>query len=257
MILLDSAEPEDIENLLKQSAPIARMNLNSTHRSDYYFAGVDFKTRQFSRKQSGELLSNLDEAEDQIRSYYENADENNQIVEGIISPVPITRKHNKLDMISVRHFDSAHHLFSYKVAANGYIFGEQAHSISAPEYFAWIYRLDQCGVSTYYTINYVDTAKLLIAIYNNCQKPEEEHTTLQRIIRPRIITRSPNPFIRALMSLSVVYKIGVGEDKATKIAAKYSSLFDLAMAEIKELTEIEGIGKRTAEKILAALGKDF
>ena len=100
MIVVDHSEPEDIITMMKQSVDIVTSNLNQLNMSDYYFVGVDGVTRQYSRKQSGELLGNIDEAESQIRDYYDNADENYQIVEGIISPVSLTHKQVKVFDIS-------------------------------------------------------------------------------------------------------------------------------------------------------------
>jgi len=257
MILIDNSEPQDIVSLLRQSAPVTIMPLNQTHRSDYYFGGEDGKTRQFSRKQAGELLGNIDEAEDQLRDYYDNADENYQVVEGLISSVPLTKRSKTRDAISVRMQSRPSALFSYRVADNGFIFDEHAWSISASMYYAWLFQLDQAGITTYFTENSVGTAKLLAAIYKNCQKPVEEHTTLQRYIRPRIAIKEHKPFVRALMALSLAYQIKIGEDKAERIATKYNSLLDIAMSEVSELCEIDGIGKKIAEKLLAAIGREI
>lgn len=257
MILADSSEPQDIIALLSQSAPVTVMPLNQNHMSDYYFGGEDSKTRQFSRKQAGELLGNIDEAEDQIRDYYDNADENFQIVEGIISDVPLTKRRlTPNHTVSIRGKAQPNTMFSYKIADSGYIYDEHAWRVSASMYHAWIFSLAQAGVVTFYTVNSVETAKLLAAIYKNCQKPKEEHTTLQRYIRPKIVIRERDPFIETLMSISVIYKIGIGEEKARRISQYYSSILDLAMlSSADELCQIEGIGKTIANKLMAAIGR--
>lgn len=256
MILVDHSEPEELIALLRQSAPVEVMPLNQTQRSDYYFGGEDGKTRQFGRVQAGELLANIDSMEDELRRYYENADENNQIIEGIITSAPITKRDKRQSAISVRRQSKPNTLFSYKVADNGFIHAEQAWDVGSAMLYAWLFQLDQAGVRTYYTENYVGTARLLIAIYNSCQKPPEEHTTLQRYFRPRIVIEEQNPFVKALMFLSSAYQLGIGEDKATKMATKYNSIFDIVMAEVDELCEVEGIGKKTAEKLLKSLGRE-
>lgn len=256
MILVDNSEPKDLISLLKQSAPVSIMPLNQTKRSDYYFGGEDGKTRQFSRKQAGELLANIDEAESQLRDYYENADENYQIVEGLISSVPLTRRDRSLSAISIRRQSQPNNLFSYKVAENGYIYDEHSWDIGSAMLYAWLFQLSQVGVVTYCTENYVGTARLLVALYKSCQKPPEEHTTLQRYIRPRIVIKEHDPFIKALMALSLAYQIGIGEDKAMKIATRHHSILDIAMSSVDELSEIEGIGKKTAEKLLSSIGRE-
>ncbi len=257
MILVDSSEPENIIALLEQSAPVTVMPLNQSQRSDYYFGGEDGKTRQFNRVQAGELLGNIDSMEDELRRYYNSADENYQIIEGLISAVPLTRKTKTYSGISIRRQARPTSLFSCSVAENGYIYGSRDWNVSSAMFYAWIFRLDQAGISTFYTENYIGTVRLLAAIYNNCQKPPEEHTTLNRYVKPRIVIKEQNPMVKALMALSLAYQIGIGEDRATKIAEQYGSLFDVAMAEVSEITQIEGIGKKTAEKLLSSIGREL
>ena len=264
MLLVDVAEPEDIIHLLEQSVPVSILPLNQSNRADYYFGGEE-GTVQFNRVQGGELLSNMDSMEDELRRYYNSADDNNMIIEGIITDTPITRKDKSMDAVSVRMKSRPSTLFTYRIAANGYLFSEHAYDVGADKFFAWLYRLKQCGVYTFQTWNYVGTAKLLASVYHNCQKPE--HNTLNRYYIPRItlgekdedgkrITiREQNPFIRSLMALSIIYRIDVGETRATALyEAGYKSLYDLSFASVIELTRVEGIGKVTAEKILTAIG---
>lgn len=268
MILCDHSEPEDIVKLLQQSVPVSIMPLNQTKRSDYYFGGEDGKTRQFGRVQAGELLANIDSMEDELRRYYENADENYQIIEGLISASPLSRKTKVFSGVSVRRQARPTTLFTYKVADTGFIYDGHDWNVSAAMYYAWIFRLSQAGIVTFYTENYIGTARLLTAIYNNCQKPPEEHDTLNRYYIPPMDTdehdkegkkvhiREQNPFIKTLMTLSLIYQLNIGTDKATKIARHYNNILDIAMSNVGELCEVEGIGKKTAEKLLAAIGRE-
>ena len=245
------------------------MPLNQSSRSDYYFGGEDGKTRQFGRVQAGELLANIDSMEDELRRYYENADENYQVIEGLISSMPLTRRDRSLSAISARRQARPTTLFTYKVAENGFIYDEHSWDVSASLFYAWLFGLDQEGVRTYYTENYVATARLLVAIYKNCQKPPEEHTTLNRYYIPLLDTgerdakggkihiREQNPFIKALMALSLAYGLNIGEDKATKLTKRYSNIFDIAMSNVDELCLVEGIGKITAEKLLTSIGVEL
>jgi hypothetical protein len=256
VLLIDTHEPTDIEELLKQSVPVSRAPLNQTGMSDFYFGGADNRTRQFSRKQAGELLSSIDEAERQLRDYYPYADENYQLIEGIISPVPITKKHKSFSTVSTRMSAKPNTLFSYSVANNGFIYGERAHEVSESLLQAWLFRLQSVGIGIIWTTNYISTATTLATIYKNCQKPPEEHSTLQRYIKPRIVIQKFNPFVLALMSLSSAYKIGIGEDKALAISEDYGSILDLAMSNVDELCQIPGIGKKVAKKLLQAIGRE-
>lgn len=241
---------------MRQSVEVSVTNLNQLRMSDYYFCTVVGTTSQFSRKQAGELLSDIDEAEDQLRNYYDNADRNYQIVEGIISPVPllVSKKKRSLDNISIRLGKTGGQLmFSYSVTDSGFIFGERDHRVSADGLAAWLHRLDCAGITTYYTINWVHTAKLLVAIYKNEQKPPEEHSTLQRYIKPKIAIKKHEPLVSALMGISLAYGVGIGEKKAEAIARQYCCLMDIASSSTTDIAKCSGIGKNIATKLLEAL----
>jgi len=267
MILVDDNEPENIIRLLRQSVTAIVSPLNRMHRSDYFFANYEGKTLQFSRKQAGELVGNVDEAEDQLVDYFNNADYNFQIVEGWISPLPIKgieiRDHSPAKG-SIR--DLGNKLFCYQVQPNGYI--ERGHSFTAindSALYAWEHRLAMAGIATYYTINWAATARLLAVIYRNEQKPPEEHSTLTRIIKPKFHVREERSMsdedrdsfrlMKAVMFLSDAYKLGVGEKKAKVISSRFANLLDLAMADAEEIAQCEGIGNTIARKILTALGR--
>lgn len=241
---------------------------------------------QFGRVQAGELLSDVDSMEDELRRYYNSADKNYQIIEGIISPVPlatVTDKQyyalksgsltwNRLPFsikISAPRTPTSRPLpkslsFSYKVEyvtdVTGVEFGAlthgRAHDVPTSMLYVWIHRLAEAGISTYFTENWMETARLLGIIYKNEQKPAEEHTTLKRIVRPRMVLKEQDPFVRALVFLSSAMKLNIGEKTAQLIADKYANIGDLFMTSVDELTEIEGIGRITAEKILSALGRE-
>ncbi len=269
MILIDVAEPDEIVNLLKQTAPVTVMPLNQSDRADYYFGGDGDKSFQFCRVQSGELLSNIDSQEDELRRYYSSADKNGLITEGLITDVPITKRDKSLASVSVRFQSRPNQLFSYRVANNGYLFGEHAYEVSSELLYAWYYRLQEAGVNCFWTHNYIGTAKLISSIYHNTQRPVESHNTLNRYYIPRITLgekdedgkrisiREQNPFIRGLMALSIIYKIDIGEVRATALyKAGYKSIYDLAFATVAELVRVEGIGKATAMKLLSAIGAE-
>ncbi len=272
MLLVDSNEPDGIVKLLQQSCPVTVTNLNQLHMSDFFFGNYEGKRLQFSRKQAGELVGDIDEAERQIADYYDNADKNYQIVEGIISPDKLKIKGATVPVDSHGRMPSTRDLgaklFCYKVEPGGFVV--KGHSFSAVNdtlLFAWIHRLAESGVVTYFTSNWVGTARLLSAIYRNEQKPPEQHSTLQRIVRPRVHIRTEKDmsedekeefrFIKSLLFLSNAYRLGIGEKKAKALAAKFMNLLDIATAGIGEITEVEGIGKKMAENILRSLGRDI
>ena len=248
----------DVVELLQQSAQVVINNLNMQNMSDYYFSGEDNRTRQYSRKQAGELLGDVDEAERQIRDYYPNADENYQIVEGIISSMCLTHKTPKAfdfkDGVTTKSRPMTDILFSYKVAPNGHIYDEHPHRVKPAFLHNWLFQLSQGGVVTFFTLNYIETAQLLVHHYQSCQEPY--HGTLQRYIRPKIILTQHDPFVKSLMSLSIAYEIGIGEIKALALKdAGFHTLLDLGMADIDELCRVAGIGKTLASKLLTAIGR--
>jgi len=272
MLLIDSNEPDNIVKLLQQSCPVTVANLNIAKMSDYWFANYEGKRLQFSRKQAGELVGNIDEAERQIASYYDNADKNYQIIEGIISPDRLRIKKASVPIdghgATTSTRDLGAKLYCYRVEPGGYI--EKGHSFSAFNdslLYAWTHRLAEAGVVTYHTINWIGTARLLSAIYKNEQKPPENHSTLQRVVRPRIYIKTEKDMteaqvkdyrlMKSLLFISNAYQLGIGEKKAKALADRFVCILDIATANVSELMEVEGIGKKMAEKILSSLGREI
>lgn len=263
---LDEFEPATIEQLLVQTCDCTRAGLNRMKLSDYYI-GVDSKTMQFSRKQAGELLSDLDEAERQIREYYPNAEENYQIVEGIISTVPLSipsrkqyyaqksRGQRVLDPFEgkklpavVRDAKSGKllqgNLYSYSVNDYGGIANEKHHKVNAQMYWSWIAELNSCGVTTFFTLNYVETARFLATVYKHYQK--ESHNTLNRYIKPRITIEKQDPQVLTLMG---IVGAELGEVKAKELIERFGDVYSVLTADMEELQEVIGIGKKYAQKI--------
>jgi hypothetical protein len=267
MILVDEHEPLDILKLIKQSAPAQFHPLNRAHRSDYFFQNFEGKTFQYSRKQAGELIGDMDEAERQIADYYNQADYNFQIVEGWISPLPIKGieiKDHSAVRASIRELGQK--LYCYHIQPNGKVdVGHSFSTASISMLYAWEHRLSMCGVQTFYTLNWVETARRLVIEYKNELKPPEEHTTLRRVIVPRApvvdekkmtdAERSEYRLMKALIFLSDAYKIGVGEKRARALAKEYVNLMDIACATPEQLASCENMGAATAKKLLAALGR--
>lgn len=268
MILIDTSEPKNIVKLLGQSCPTQVAPLNQNSQADYWFVNYEGRRMQFNRVQGAELIGDLDSMEDELSRYYYSADESFQIIEGIVSPnrllkFPISDHSPAGNRASTR--DLGAKLYCYQVHPGGHI--ERGHSFSGINdsgLAAWIHRLAQCGIVTYHTINWVQTARLLAAIYRNEQKAPEEHNTLNRIYRPKVNVRSEKDMsadelqefrlTKALMFLSHAYRLGIGEVKATAIARRYYSILDIVTAPTAELAEVEGIGTVTASKLKLAIG---
>jgi hypothetical protein len=254
MLLADCYEPNDIISLLEKSVEVAVTPLNQLHMSDYFFTNFEGKRFQFSRKQAGELLGNIDEAEDQLRDYYNNAEYNCQIVEGIISPYRLRGvdiKSHAIERVSARDLGSS--IYGYKIHPDGQMEGHSFSGVTYSMVQAWIHRLAVSGITTYFTDNFIETARLLIIIYKNEQKPPEEHTTLRRVIRPRLQIRDATPFFKSILYISHAYQLDIGEKKAKVIEAEFTNIADIATSPIERLLSCEGIGKGIATKLLRAL----
>ncbi len=258
MLIVDSNEPEEMVRLLKQSCPVVVSPLNQMHMSDYFFGNYEGKTFQYSRKQAPELLGDLDEAERQIRDYYGKADYNFQIVEGLVDDMAIKDvkvSGRAMSKISTRPQPS---MFAYKIghdrSLEGYSF-DRLHTISIV--YAWEHRLMMAGVPTIFVADWQQTAKFLSAAYHNEQKPPDEHMTLKRIILPRLQVKEQDPFLKSLLFLSNAYKLEIGEKRGKALADKFVNILDLCMADVAEISSVEGIGTGQAKKILKALGRDI
>jgi len=274
MILLDTSEPDSILKLLQQSVSATKSPLNQHSIADYFFGNYEGKRIQFGRVQAGELVGSIDSMEDELKRYYNNADETNQIIEGLLSPVKLFMKvgsakvsdHSNIRFTSTR--DLGAKIFTYPVLPSGFIqHGHSFTTVRMSELYAWIYRLDQLGVSTYQTNNWEETARFLITVYRNEQKPPDEHTTFNRIYRPKIHIKTEDDMTeeevehlkltKSLMFLSSAYGLGVGEVKAKALADRFCNILDIATASVGELMEVDGVGKRMADKILSSLGRSI
>jgi len=282
MILVDTSEPDDILNLLKQAIPTTKAPLNQKNIADYFFGNYEGMTRQFNRVQAGELVGNIDSMEDELKRYYDSADESNQIIEGLLSPVKLFMKEAAAKIHTIGEGmrlggssaapastrDLGGKIFAYPVEPSGFI--QHGHSFTTTrmsELYAWIYRLSQLGVYTYYTNNWEETARFLITLYKNENKPPEAHSTFQRIYRPKVYIKHEKNMskeeletyrlTKALLLLSNTYNLGIGEVKARALADRFVNLLDLALAPISELVETEGIGRAMAEKLQRSLGRSI
>lgn len=273
MILVDTSEPDSILNLIRQALPATKAPLNQNHMADYSFGSYEGKIKQFGRVQAGELVGNIDSMEDELKRYYDQADETNQIIEGLVSPVKLYMKqaaaptHTVNPTYTPSTRDLGAKIFTYPVEPSGFI--EHGHSFTTvrmSELYAWIYRLSQYGIITYYTNNWEETARFLISAYKNEQKPPEEHQTFKRIYRPKVYIKheknmTPDELAeyrltKVLMLMSTTYNLGIGEVKARALAAKFVCLGDIYLTSVDDIADTEGFGRNMAIKLLRALGRD-
>ena len=90
-IMVDIYEPQEIEDILKQVIPTIRMSLNHSEEgfADYLWFAIDGHRIQVERKQVPEILSSLDDTEEQLgREVSNGVEETILLIEGVCSPVP-------------------------------------------------------------------------------------------------------------------------------------------------------------------------
>lgn len=295
MILIDSSEPVELRELIAQSQSISVTALNQSSIADYFFTAIDGHRVQLNRTQAGELLSDIDSFEDELRRYYDSAEETYAIIEGIISPQPLTVfsakqyysiKSGNLSFrqlrhdvkapaeVSIRVIDGqaddlplhtkpqANQLFSYKVEQVIDKYGDSMNLIVSgrshqisPKLFKAW--LLQLDKTGITVFHTINFVDTAASIVAFYENLQKtEHTTLQRYIKPKIHIKSRNPHVQALINLSQPYKLDIGETKAQAIIDYFGNLSNVLMSDVKTLCEVEGIGKTIATKLIDAIGAD-
>lgn len=116
-----------------------------------------------------------------------------------------------------------------------------------PWWWLWNYltSVQMAGTYIYFSPNEYLTPRIIIALFEYCQK--EEHNVMTK--RQRLITMHPSltPHQR---SFTAITGSGVGDETAKILDDKYhSSIAELCQASIAELMSIPGISKLRATKI--------
>jgi len=243
-ILLDVFEPDQIEHLVAQSAPVSRLALNSKGFADYLWYGWDGHKIQVERKQCDEVLGGMDKVEEQLRRELANGvEETILLVEGVCEPV-----------------------FGLKIATQTWrrakdkniLVPGRTYNCSYTGYKAWQNQLDKCGITIVETFDYTATAMTLVALYQNAQK--EEHKTLRRYIKEHIYVETYNPHVITLMGIK---NGGIGEEKAKVLVERYGTAWYVLNQAPEELAETlvgeEGnekrIGMKAIQRLFKAIGR--
>ena len=83
--------------------------------------------------------------------------------------------------------------------------------------------------------------------------------SLQKFLDEKELYRIPRLVVKDkkdILSTPLTAIPGIGEEKAKKIMEEFGSLYNLCKADVKEIMKVEGIGKKTAEKIYRFLRGD-
>jgi len=110
------------------------------------------------------------------------------------------------------------------------------------------------GIIVKHTENVRGTADVILALYQNFQTPQDEHQSLNQIFKP------PTPTVQ-LVKPSLVRRIaselpGIGWGRSAIVANHFSSVHAMILASWEEWASLDGIGKKTAQKVVQSLGGD-
>ena len=258
MLFIDIYEPRQIEELLAQTVPITRMALNHSTMgyADYLWLAYDGHRIQVERKQIDEILSGMDQVEEQLQRELSNGvEETILLIERTCAPIPgiksTTQSYsrpspgsglNKLLMKVLKHDDVMVPGHKYNVSYTGLQ--------------AWKSQLDKAGITIVETFDWTTTAHTLIALYKNSQKPE--HATLRRYIKNHIITTERNPHVLTLMG---VKGGGVGEEIAKALIERFGTAHYTLTQSVDALAETvvgeKRFGPVRAKRLLKAFGRNI
>jgi hypothetical protein len=239
MIFIDTFEPIEIFDLLKQTAEVERVSLNFGGMADYMWQAVDGHFIQVERKQWGEILSDIDAIEAQLRREITQVEETYLLIEGVADPTPWG-----VDAY-VKSTDKP-----YYRCAHTYGDPKRPRVGEYSKIQSWLWQLDKAGISIIQTPNLAGTAICLSAVYRNSLKAE--HTTLRRYIKPKI---SPKPFNPHVLTLMGVAGAELGETRAKALIERFETAWNVLCAPVEKLCEVDGIGPKTAERIAKAIGR--
>jgi len=234
VILVDTFEPTNIEELVQQSVPTFRDSLNAKGLPDYTWVAVDAHSIGLSRKQAGELLSSLDDAEEQLSRDMVGVDEMTLLVENIFGPVD----GDKCQIYAPSKDER-------------FLIPRRKYHTSYCRVYAWFSRLDKCGITVVQTFNWEATAKVLVALYQNSQNMK--HTTLNRYIKKKITPKKLDSQVKTLMGISGA---NLGEVKATALVDEFGTVWNILHTPIEELIRVDGIGTYTIRELFKAIGKE-
>ena len=243
-VMLDRMEPVEIERLVAQSIDVNRMGLNAKGIADYFWFACDGHRIQIERKQTSEVLGDMNHVEEQLQRELSNGvEETILLVEGVCEPV-----------FGLKLATQSWH----KAKNKNVMIPDRVWNCSYTGYKAWQNQLDKAGVTIVETFDYTATAMTIVALYQNSQK--EEHQTLRRYIKDRIHVETRNPHILSLMGLKGA---GIGEEKAKALIERYGTFWytinQPAEALAETLVGAEGsqkrIGFKTIQKLFLAIGR--
>ncbi len=238
---MDVFEPSDIEHLMAQAVEVQRQNLVQLGFPDYVWFACDGHRVGVERKQWGEVLSDPDHVEEQLRREMLSTEETVLLVEGVAEATPWGMD------VYTKSVDKPYFRLHHSYGTPKHPQSGLYHRIQA-----WFWQLDKAGISVYRTCHSRDTASALVAWYKSCQKAE--HTTLQRYIKQRVAIR---PFDARVLTLMGIEGVQLGEVRARALIEYFGSLWMVLNAPLSQLVQVDGIGVGVARKLITALERDY
>jgi ERCC4-type nuclease len=232
-LVVDVNEPiEKFLTLVMPVVPTVTEALNEALYADYRWLREDGGHTQVERKTWGEILSNVDAVEDQLRRHMKNrpSDRLLFLLEGQIDP----------------QVDGVYVLQKAK-QGSVYVHGFRSGTRIARIY-AFLYNASEY-VEVFQTPNYEATCQFLVQAYKQDQKAPEEHHTFSRYFKK--VTFYPNPQVMQLMGLLP----GLGEVKCEALIAKFTTVWNVLNASPRELQSVPGIGPTLSTNLLRRIGR--
>ena len=253
-LILDTHDELTIYQSLRQLVPLETKNLNPD-LPDLYWIDEQARTRGISLKQVTEVLSSIDDVEEQLSRDYMHVDMIDLIVWGVIIPED-DNWCTVLEWTPTGRPKSAGQHRSRGSDGDG--------SLYRFNYSGWVAKMDAFNRDYGITIWTPPTHKALIQtiakIYKRSMEADEEHDTFKRIIRAKVNIQTPNPYVRSIMSLydaedgKAYSRTFIGEDRASRLIKAFGTPSAVFNAHEKEIALVPGIGPVTARKIRKAIG---
>ena len=231
MIIVDTFEPPEIGYILKQKIETTTADLQPLGFLDYLWYGCDNHSITVERKEVHDFVNSLDRLELQLKKALGRADEVILLTEGIFEPIEsstITYREKK---------------------DGGVFFRDRVKNMPYAYFMGFLWRIDKLGVSYFSTASMKGTAVALLEFYKASQ--DSEYTTFKRYIKRKPTIMQPNPAVTKLMGL------GMGEMRAIALIKKFKTVWAVLHADIDDLLQVEGVGKKTIEELMKGIGKEW
>lgn len=162
-LLLDSYEPVQLQDALRQAVEVIRYPLNSRGYGDIMWTANH--TITLERKAVGDLIGSMQRStvgekrsaiERRLALCLEHTEETGLIVEGILTPLPKG-------------------CMEWRASKDGrFFFPCMQHGMGYSAIMAFLYRVGKMGVTVYYTPTLEATAQAIVAFYRNSHKTKHK-----------------------------------------------------------------------------------